>query len=97
MKARREVRDRPDTEVAVLDALVDRQHAGMTVLEIRAHVDADIDDIEDALTNLKADGLIHATDEGGRTHITVDDSVIPDGDPEPDYTLIDRIREKFQL
>lgn len=95
MKARREFRDRSDTEVAVLDALVDRHGTGMTVLELRAHVDADIDDIEDALTTLKDDDLIVATDDGSRTLITVDDRVVPDGTPEPDYTLFDRIREKL--
>jgi ribosome assembly protein YihI (activator of Der GTPase) len=97
MQARREFRDRPDTEVAVLDALVDRQDAGMTVLELRAHVDADIDGIEDALTSLNEAGLIHATDDGSRTRIAVDDAVVPDGDHEPEYTLVDRIREKLKL
>ncbi len=97
MKARREFRDRSDTEVAVLDALVDRHGYGMTVLELRAHVDADIDDIADALTALKDDNLIDATDDGSRTLITVDDRVVPDGEPDPDYTLVDRIREKLPL
>jgi hypothetical protein len=97
MKARREFRDRPDTQVAVLDALVDRHDTGMTVLELRAHVDADIDDIEGALTALKDDDLIAATDDGSRTLITVDDRVYPESSPEPDHNLIDRIREKLQL
>jgi hypothetical protein len=98
MKAQHEFRDRPDTEVAVLDALVDRPDAGMTVFELRAHVDdADIDDIEAALTSLKDDGLIDADADGGRTVITVDERVVPDGPPDRDYTLFDRIREKLKL
>lgn len=98
MKARAEFRDRPDTEVAVLDALVDRNEEGMTVLELRAHADIDIDDLEEALGNLKRDDLISANDKGNRTLITVDDRVLPNGDhPEPEPSLIDRLRDRFGL
>jgi len=98
MKARAEFRDRPDTEVAVLDALVDRNEEGMTVLELRAHADIDIDDLEEALGNLKRDDLIAATEEGNRTLITVDDSVVPTGEePEPEPTIIDQVRDRLGL
>lgn len=98
MQARAEFRDRPDTEVAVLDALVDRNEEGMTVLELRAHADVDIDDLEVALGNLKKDDLIAATEQGDRTLIKVDDRVIPDGEPtEPERTFIDELRERFGL
>jgi len=72
MKAKREYRNREEVEVAVLDALVDRNEDGMTVFEIRSHVEADIDDLETALANLKEDGLISANDGDHRTLITPD-------------------------
>ena len=76
MRARPEYRDRDETDVAVLDALADRNGEGMTVFEIRAAVDEDIDTIEQALGRLKDDGLIEATQEDGQTVIAVDDRVI---------------------
>jgi len=82
MKARAEYRDRGETEVAVLDALVDRNEEGMTVLELRARVDADIDELETALGALKDDDLISARTEESRTVIHVEESVVPDGDPD---------------
>ncbi|MFB6104263.1 MAG: DUF6432 family protein [Halobacteriaceae archaeon] len=98
MKARAEFRDRPDTEVAVLDALVDRNEEGMTVLELRAHADIDIDDLEEALGNLKRDDLIAATEEGNRTLITVDENVVPTGEePEPEPSFIDQLRDRLGL
>ena len=48
MRAKPAHRDRDETEVAVLDALADRQSEGMSVLELRSHVDADIDRLEEA-------------------------------------------------
>jgi hypothetical protein len=97
MRARREFRNRDDTEVAVLDALVDRNEDGMTVFELRAHVDAGIDDLEEALGNLKTDDLIAAEKKENRTVITVDERVVPDGQPEPPETILDRIREKLRI
>lgn len=97
MRARREFRGRDDTEVAVLDALVDRNDDGMTVFELRAHVDAGIDDLETALGRLKDDDLITAHQRDDRTVITVDERVIPRGDPEPRDSFLDRIREKLRL
>ena len=46
MRAKREYRDRDETEVAVLDALADRKDEGMTVFELRSRVDVDIDELE---------------------------------------------------
>lgn len=96
MKAKREYRDREEVEVAVLDALVDRSEDGMTVFEIRSRVDADIDELETALANLKEDSLINASKGDHRTVITPDDRVIPD--PEEaveDPTFVDRIIERL--
>lgn len=98
MKARPEVRDRPATEVAVLDALVERPEEGLSVLELRAQTDVDIDDLEEALSNLKRDGLIEAREAGGRTLLIVDERAVPDGNeagPEP--SPLDRLRERLGL
>lgn len=99
MKARREFRDRPDHEVAVLDALVDRNGGGMTVLELRTHVDVDIDELEAALANLKEAGLIEAREQADRTLITVADRVVPDGEESEteDASVVDRIRDRLGL
>lgn len=99
MRAKREYRDRAEVQVAVLDALVDRADEGMTVFELRAAVDADIDRLEGALADLKADGLIAVEESGGRTVIIPDDRVVPDPgeEPEEDSSLIDGLREKFGL
>jgi predicted transcriptional regulator len=83
MRVKPAFRGRDDTEVAVLDALADRAEDGMTVFELRTHVDADIDTLEDALASLNADGLIDAADDGDRTVIRPDESVLgPDAPPE---------------
>jgi hypothetical protein len=96
MKAKREFRDRADTEVAVLDALVDRRD-GMTVFELRSHVAVGIDDLEDALAALKADGLIEA-DDGERTLIKPDDRVVPEpGEQDTEASAFGRLRERLGL
>lgn len=97
MKARPEFRDRDETEVAILDELVDRRDDGMTVFELRSSVDLGIDEIEPALGALKEDELIDATQEGRRTVIRPDERVVPDAEPENDDSsflddVIDRIR-----
>lgn len=97
MRAKREYRDRDDVEVAVLDALVDRAEEGMTVFELRAAVDADIDTIEEALGELKSDRLISVEEIGERVRIHPDDRVVPDpGDaPENEQGLFDAVRERL--
>ncbi len=97
MRARREFRNRDDVQVAVLDALVDRRGEGMTVFELRSHVDADIDEIEAALPKLKADGLITAENQDGRTRLQAAERVIPTGDEESDDSFLDAIRRKIGL
>jgi hypothetical protein len=81
MKARREFRGRHEVDVAVLDALVDRADEGLTVFELRsqvAAVEADIDDIETALSRLQDDGLIEVEDGDQRARIYPADRVVPD-------------------
>ena len=97
MRAKPEYRDRDETEVAVLDALAERNGDGMTVLAIRSAVDADIDALEEALGSLKSDGLIEADIDGGRTVITVEDYVIGPGESERDDDLFDQLRDRFSL
>jgi hypothetical protein len=98
MQAKREYRDRDETEVAVLDALVDRTNGGMTVFELRSHVEAGIDDLEEALGSLKDDGLIAAEEDGDRTVITVHERVVPEYDePADDTSWLDEIRRRIGL
>lgn len=98
MPAKREYRDRPGTEVAVLDVLVERANGGMTVFELRASVDADIDGIEEALGSLSSDGLVHAEEEDGRTRFTVDDRVVPSPEDENyDDSILDAIKRRIGL
>ncbi len=96
MRAKQEHRDRDETEVAVLDALADRHEEGMTVFELRSHVDEDIDSLEEALGELKDDALIEAREEDNRTVILPDEAAVgpaESGDEEPD--IFDRIRDRL--
>ena len=96
MRAKREFRDRGPTDVAVLDALVNRADDGMTVFELRAAVPAEIDALEDALARLKDDELIVVDATGGRTVIKPAERVIPD-EPvdDEDESLSDWIRRRI--
>ncbi|MHC3438521.1 DUF6432 family protein [Natrialbaceae archaeon A-gly3] len=94
MKAKREYRDRDPTQVAVLDALVDRAEEGMTVFELRAAVSVGIDDLEDALSALKDDGLI-VVENDEQTLIKPDERVIPDEPVEEKESLADWIRKRI--
>jgi len=98
MHAKREYRSRDETEVAVLDALVERGQEGMTVLELRTRVDAEIDALEEALAALKEADLIATERSDGRLTITPADRVVPDetgNDEAP--SLIDRVRSRLPL
>jgi len=97
MRAKPEHRDRDETEVAVLDALADRQEEGMPVFELRSQVDADIDALEDALAELKADDLIEATDDGRRTLIFPDENAVGSAasDEDEDGGVLDQLRDRF--
>ncbi|MDZ7745332.1 MAG: DUF6432 family protein [Halobacteriales archaeon] len=95
MQAKPAYRDREETELAVLDALVDRRDEGLTIFEVRASVDAPIDDLEDALAALKADDLIRVTDADSETRIYPRDRVIPDEEALDEQSLTDALREKF--
>ncbi|MFB6101830.1 MAG: DUF6432 family protein [Haloplanus sp.] len=97
MKAKREFRDREDVEVAVLDALVDRGGEGMTVFELRAAVDVDIDTLEAALAELKDDSLISVEADDGRTVVLPDDRVVPEPGEAPDdeESLLAAIRDRL--
>jgi len=98
MGAKSEYRDRPAVEVSVLDALVDRADDGMTVLELRAVVDSGIDEIEAALSALKADGLILVDQDGSTVRIQPADHVIETNPtPEDDQTLVDLLRDRLGL
>jgi len=96
MRAKPEHRDRDETEVAVLDALADRREEGMTVFELRSHVDEDIDTLEAALGDLKEDGLIEAREEDQRTVILPDEAAVgPVESDEEEPDIFDRIRDRL--
>jgi predicted transcriptional regulator len=95
MRAKPEFRDRDDTEVAVLDALADRQEEGMTVFELRSQVEVDIDTLESALADLKEDDLIEVTDDGKRTVILPEDGVVGPHDPSTEDSVVDWLRDRF--
>jgi DNA-binding transcriptional ArsR family regulator len=95
MRAKPEFRDRDDTDVAVLDALANRREDGMTVFELRSRVDVDIDTLEEALADLKADGLIEATDEGERTVIVPEEGVVGPVNPDEEESLADWVRDRL--
>ncbi|MFB6169874.1 MAG: DUF6432 family protein [Haloarculaceae archaeon] len=96
MQAKREYRNRDETQVAVLDALVGRPEEGMSVLELRSRTGVDIDRIEDALAELKADDLIEVDRKGERTLIRPRDRVVPEpGAGSGERSLVDRLLEKF--
>ncbi len=99
MQAKREYRERDETEVAVLDALVDRTEEGMTVFELRAGVEADIDDIETALAELKDVGLIDVENDDGPMRIYPDDRVVPDLEDEEatETSLIEGLKNRLGL
>lgn len=93
MKAKREYRSRDETDVAVLDALVERGREGLTVFELRSQADVAIDDLESALADLKADGLIEVDQTDGRTRIKPDERVVPDADAtDAEPSLFERVR-----
>lgn len=77
MGPRHRYRDRDDVEVEILDALVDRHEAGMTVFELRTRVDVDIETLEPALNNLRDDGLITIDYGEDRSVIRPEDRVVP--------------------
>ena len=97
MNAKRAIRDRDtDEEEAILGALIDRGEEGMTVLELRASVDEDIDAIESGLTELKEDGLIDVEREDGSAVIRPDESVMPEtSDAEEEQSILDAIRDRL--
>ncbi|ELY83372.1 DUF6432 family protein [Natrinema pallidum] len=96
MRAKREYRNRERTEVAVLDALVDRADDGMSVFELRAAVEVDIDELEDALSTLKQDDLI-VVDSGSETVIKPAERVVPETPAEGDgeQSIGDWLRERL--
>lgn len=97
MRAKPAHRDREDTEVAVLDALADRREEGMTVFELRSRVDADIDRLEEALAELKADDLIEASEDGERTVILPDDDAIGPEEEDGEPGVLDALKRRFGL
>ena len=97
MAIRPEHRDRDEVEFGVLSALADRTDEGMTVLELRAAVDADIDRLESALGDLKQAELIEVEQNNDRTVLYPADEVVmgPDDVSEEEPSLLDEIRRRL--
>lgn len=92
-----EHRDRDEVEFGVLAALADRADEGMSVLELRAAVDAEIDRLEPALGELKDAGLIDVEREEERVVIYPADGVVADPEEleDDDPSVLDVIRDRF--
>jgi predicted transcriptional regulator len=97
MRAKPAHRDRDETEVAVLDALADRREEGMTVFELRSRVDVDIDRLEEALAELKADDLIEVTENGERTVILPDEDAVGPVATDEAVGIVDAVRRRLGL
>lgn len=95
MQLKPEYRDRDDTDVAVLSTLASHPDEGMTVFELRAEVESDIDTIEDSLARLKTDHLIDASEEGGQTVIVPKDHILTNGTSDSEEGLGETIRDWF--
>lgn len=95
MTATRPLGDRDDVDVQILEALVDRSDDGMTVFELRAAVDEDIDTIETALESLKRDGLIKVEKKGSRTCIKPASGVNIDPNRGDDRSVFDELRDRL--
>ena len=95
MRAKGRYRDRHEAEVAVLDALADRQEDGMTVFELRSRVDVDIDTLETALAELKEDDLIDVTNEGQRTVILPDEEVVGPEETTEEVGFLEQLRRRL--
>lgn len=98
MPAPQEYRDRDEVEVAILDALIARQEDGMTVFELRSRVDADIETLESALSDLHDDGLIVVEHAEHRSVIMPAERVVPDPDEDSAGGVVfDRLREHVRI
>jgi DNA-binding transcriptional ArsR family regulator len=92
-----EHRDRDEVEFEVLAALADRADEGMSVLELRAAVDADIDRLEPALGDLKDEGLIDVESQGDGVVLYPADGVVADPEEfdDEDPSVLEIIRDRF--
>lgn len=100
MTADVDYQDRDPLDVAVLDALLDRTEEGMTIFELRTHVEADIDELETALQGLNDDGLIVIDADARGPNTTVikpAPAVVPQPDDESATTLLDQLRQWLGL
>jgi predicted transcriptional regulator len=98
MRVAQGYRDRDEVELAILQALVDRNEEGMTVFELRTHVAVDIDEIEAALGSLKEDDLIvveNGRGDTGTTTIKPADRVVPTGEAGGDESFLEWLRDRL--
>lgn len=82
---------------SVLEALAARADEGMTVLELRHHVPADIDAIESSLERLGSAGRIETEREGGRVRVFPTDAGLAIIEGDDDRSVFDRLRQFLPL
>lgn len=81
----------------ILEALAGRADEGMTIFELRNHVDVDIDTIETTLEQLKAEGLITTAEVDGRLVIRPTSSGLATVEDADADGVLDRLRERLPL
>lgn len=87
---------RDEVEAAVLDALIAGPESGMTIFELRSHVDYDIEALEPALANLREDGKITVEYGEDRSVILPAENVRHQREGRDDSTgWIDRVRRRL--
>lgn len=92
--ARGRDKHRKEVEAAILDTLIEGPDAGMTIFEIRSHVDFDIEALEPALAQLRDRGKITIEYGEDRSVIRVKENAItPDDRIQPSRSWTDRIRK----
>lgn len=78
---------------SVLEALAARADEGMTILELRHHLPADIDTIESSLERLGATGRIETERGDGRVRVYPTDAGLALIEGDDDRSVLDRLRQ----
>ncbi|MFW6384050.1 MAG: DUF6432 family protein [Halodesulfurarchaeum sp.] len=85
MELGREHRNRDGTQVAVLEALVERGEEGMTLFELRSVLGVDIDELEGALSGLRDAELVRAEQHEQRVVFVADAAALAEEDTDPGF------------
>lgn len=97
MSEPKRLRDQDEVKVAIIEALADRSEQGMTIFELRARTDIDIDTLESHLTELKQDRFIKI-DESSNDQIVIkptERALNSTQSNEPSSSLLDELRDRL--